>query len=65
MTLFLLHLHSCIPFLKKCILLLGIFIMSILKCVFLYRMNCQFGTSRTAVLALPEVPNWHFRLCRV
>ena len=42
----------CIPFFKKCILLLSIFVMSILKCVFLYRESGKICRSGLAIPSL-------------
>ena len=52
-------LHSF--FLKKCILILSIFIMSILKCVFLYRVSgkfCRSGAESFAGLDRQILPVW-------
>ena len=49
------------PFFKKCILLLSIFIMSILKCVFLYRVSgkfCRSGAESFAGLDRQILPVW-------
>jgi hypothetical protein len=51
------HTHVILPspaYLKKCISLLGIFYMCILKCVFLYRVTGRFGRSRPAVIAVQD-----------